>query len=81
MSVRTEQIKPETIALIERQAEIFGLSVDDYLQSLLPQNENDLALKNDLHNHDFEADMLEFAEDTETYQGSYSREDIYFVHD
>lgn len=81
MSVLTEQIKPETIALIERQAETFGLSVDDYLQSLLPKNDNDLALKNDLQNNDFEADMLEFAENTETYQGSYSREDIYFDHD
>jgi hypothetical protein len=81
MSVLTEQIKPETIALIERQAETFGLSVDDYLQSLLPKNENDLALKNDSQNNDFEADMLEFAENTEMYQGSYSREDIYFDHD
>ena len=81
MSVLIEQIKPETIALIERQAETFGLSVDDYLQSLLPKNDNDLALKNDLQNNDFEADMLEFAENTETYQGSYSREDIYFDHD
>lgn len=71
MSVTTEQIKPETIALIERQAETVGLPIDDFLQSLL--------LKTDA---DFEADMSEFAEDeTETYQGTYSREDIYFDHD
>ncbi len=81
MSVTTEQIKPETIALIERQAKTFGLSVDDYLQSLLPKNQNDLALKNDSQDNDFEADMLEFAENIETHQGSYSREDIYSDHD
>ena len=81
MSVTTQQIKPETIALIERQAKTFGLSVDDYLRNLLPKNQNDLALKNDSPDGDFEADMLEFAENVETYQGSYSREDIYFDHD
>ncbi len=81
MSATTEQIKPETIALIERQAKTFGLSVDDYLQSLLPENQNDLALKNDSQDNDFEADMLEFAENIETHQGSFSREDIYFDHD
>ncbi len=81
MSVTTEQIKPETIALIERQAKTFGLSVDDYLQSLLPKNQNDLALKNDSQDNDFEADMLEFAENVGTYQGSYSREDICSNHD
>lgn len=82
MSVITEQIKPATIALIERQAKIFGLSVDDYLQSLLPQNANDLALKNDWQNDDFEADMLEFAEaESETYNRTFSRKDIYFDHD
>ena len=71
MSVTTEQIKPETIALIERQAETVGLTIDDFLQSLL--------LKSDAG---FEADMSEFAEtETETYQGNYSREDIYFDHD
>ena len=77
----TDQIKPETIALIQQQVSIFGLSVNDYLQRLLPKHENELALKDDLQNNDFEADMLEFAENTETYQGSYSREDIYFDHD
>jgi hypothetical protein len=71
MSVTTEQIKPETIALIERQAETVGLTIDDFLQSLL--------LKSDAG---FEADMSEFAEaETEIYQGNYSREDIYFDHD
>lgn len=70
MSVTTERIKPETIRLIERQAETVGLTIDDFLQSLL--------LKSDVG---FEADMSEFAEaETETYQGNYSREDIYFDH-
>lgn len=32
----TEQISSETIALIESQARLAGLSIDDYLRSLLP---------------------------------------------
>jgi hypothetical protein len=78
MSLIIGQIKSETLELIEKQAEIFGLSVDDYLRSLLPKDENNLALKDE---QTFESDMLEFAENTENYQGSYSREDIYFDHD
>ena len=84
MSADTEQIKPETLAMLERQAKIFGLSTDEYLQSLLPKIEKELPLAKDA-NDDFEADMLVFAEDTEThssgYKATYSREDIYFDHD
>lgn len=76
-------INPETLVMIERQAKIFGLSVDEYLRSLLPKTEKDLSLAKDI-NDEFEADMIAFAEDAEIlsdYNGTYSREDIYFDHD
>ena len=47
MNTTLEQVKPETLAIIEANAERFGLSVDDYLRSLLPSNEKELALKSD----------------------------------
>ena len=43
MNKTMEQISPETIALIESQAKLAGLSIDDYLKSLMPNgigNEN-----------------------------------------
>jgi hypothetical protein len=83
MSANIKQIKPETLAILERQAKIFGLSVDEYLRSLLPKTEKELSLEGDA-NDEFEADMIAFAEGTETlsgYNGTYSREDIYFDHD
>jgi Family of unknown function (DUF5678) len=45
MNLTFEQVKPETLAVIEANAKRFGLSVDDYLQSILPQKEQNLALK------------------------------------
>lgn len=45
MNATLEQIKPETVELLEKQAAKFGLSVDDYLRRLLPHGENELALK------------------------------------
>lgn len=80
MNARIEKIKPETLAMIEKQANRSGLSVDDYLRSLLPKTEKELPLENG----DFESDMIAFAEGTENlsgYNGTYSREDIYFDHD
>lgn len=47
MNTNAEQIKPETFALIERQAEQFGLSVDDFLRRLLQKTEGELALAPD----------------------------------
>lgn len=38
MNQTVEQIRPETIALIEAQAKLAGLSVDEYLRSLIPKN-------------------------------------------
>ena len=81
MNTTIEQIKPETLAILEKQAKIFGLSVDEYLQNILPKTEKELPLQN---GDDFEADMIAFAEGTEnlsSYNGTYSREDIYFDHD
>lgn len=45
MNTTLEQVKPETLAIIESNAKRFGLSVDDYLRSLLPNEEKELALK------------------------------------
>jgi hypothetical protein len=47
MNATLEQIKPETLEILEKQAKIFGLSVDEYLRSLLPKTEQDLSLKGD----------------------------------
>lgn len=76
-------INPETLAILEKQAKIFGLSADEYLRNLLPKTEKELPLGKDA-NDDFEADMIAFAEQTENllnYNDSYSRKDIYFDHD
>ncbi|HMS38814.1 MAG TPA: DUF5678 domain-containing protein [Pyrinomonadaceae bacterium] len=52
MNATFEQVKPETLAIIEANAKRFGLSVDDYLRSLLPKEEKELALKADEHNEE-----------------------------
>ena len=83
MSLILQEIKSETLEILENQANMFGLSVDEYLRSLLPKTVKNLSLEGDL-NDEFEADMIAFAEETEivsTYNGTYSREDIYFDHD
>ena len=45
MNATLEQIKPETVKLLEKYAAELKLPVDDYLRRLLPHGENDLALK------------------------------------
>ncbi|MBC7795791.1 MAG: hypothetical protein H7Z37_02835 [Pyrinomonadaceae bacterium] len=75
-----EQIKPETITLIETQAAQSGLSIDEYLRRLLPISEQNSALKPDSKNDEFEADIKSFSEETENppeHNGTYSREEIY----
>ena len=82
MNATLEQIRPETLTLIETQAKHLGLSVDEYLRRLLPVEE--LALKADADGDEFESDMAVFAEGAENlpeYKGTYSREDTYFDHD
>ena len=44
MNTTVEQIKRETLDLLERQAKTFGMSVDEYLKSILPKGDNDLSL-------------------------------------
>ncbi len=80
MNTTIDQIKPETIALIESQAANLGLSIDEYLRRLLPTGEQELALKGDAVDDEFEADMAAFADGTENLSasnGTYSREEIY----
>lgn len=84
MNSTLEEIKPETIALIEAQATSWGLSVDEYLRRLLPADELELGLRPEAKDDDFESDMAAFAEvsdDSLVYNGTYPREDIYFDHD
>ena len=65
------------------RAKAEGQSVDEYLKSLLSQNEKPIAPQK-TSDAEFEADMEAFAEGTEhlqPYAGTYSRADIYFDHD
>ena len=84
MNLTLEEIKPETVALIESQAKYLELSVDEYLRRLLPADELELGLGPEPTDDDFERDMAAFAEvsdDSPAYNGTYSRDDIYFDHD
>ena len=81
MNTTVEQIKRETLDLLERQAKTFGMSVDEYLKSILPKGDNDLSLDAEKSDSEFENDMNEFAENQMDYKGTYSREDLYFDHD
>ncbi len=83
MSIIAEQIRPETFEFIKSLADDSGLSVDEYLRQILPVSEQNLALKSD-DLEELKADLAAFEEGTEElriYDGSYSREDIYFDHD
>ncbi|MGI8543872.1 MAG: hypothetical protein ACR2MD_10405 [Aridibacter sp.] len=84
MKTTVEQIKADTLELLERQAKTFGMSIDEYLKSILPKGENDMSLEAEKDDAEFESDMQEYAESFENqteYNGTYSREDIYFDHD
>jgi len=84
MNTALDQIKPETLSIIRSQAKHLGLSADEYLRRLLPADEQELGLKADREDYEFEQDMTAFAEGTEDlpdYDGKYSREDIYSDHD
>lgn len=83
MNTLIEQVKPETLAIIEAQAKRLGMSIDSYLRTILPATNSELALAGDAQTEDFEQDMAMFAETSEptsNYDGNYSREDIYFDH-
>lgn len=84
MNSTAEQIKSETLELIEKQAKTFGMSIDEFLKSILLNPGNDLSLEAGGNDLDFENDMNEFAESIENqseYNGTYSRDDLYFDHD
>lgn len=84
MNQTLEKVRPETIALIESQAKALGLSVDEYVRGLLPEGEFELGLRPDAADDEFERDMAAFVETSDgspTYNGIYSRDDIYFDHD
>lgn len=84
MEPSVDQIKPETLALIRSQARQMGVPVDEYLRRLLPADQRELALRSDEADAGFDSDMESFAESTDrppTYNGTYSREDLYADHD
>lgn len=75
-------ISPETVELLESFARHSGLSVEEYLRTLLP-TPNDLGLRAADNGSDFRRDMESLADDAEfsgSYAGTYSREDIYADH-
>ena len=61
MNPTLEDIKPETLSLIESQAKYLGISVDEYLRRLLPATEP-LGLKSEATDDDFERDIADFAD-------------------
>jgi hypothetical protein len=83
MSPIMDQVKPETADALATQAKEHGLSVDEYLKTLLgvasrenPDSAPTLA--------EFEADMEALADGTKHLPDepiSYTRKDIYFNHD
>ncbi len=77
------EITDETVSLIESYAKHAGMTVEEYLRSLLPSTENDLGLSAETSAKDFDRDMEAFAEtsgNSAPYSGTYSREDIYADH-
>jgi len=77
------EISSETTALIESYAKHAGLTVEEYILSLLPATQSDLGLEADASDEDFNNDMEAFADtsdDVTPYTGTYSREDIYADH-
>ncbi len=81
MNTIAEEISLETIGRIKERALDMGLSADAYVRSILPAENTD---RENTTWEEFASDMEEFGEDltwTGSFNGSYSREDIYFDHD
>lgn len=77
MNQTIEQISAETIALIESQAKIAGLSVDDYLQSLIPQtNGHEESRKNTISHEERMRHLKEWLERPHSSAPALSLEDI-----
>jgi hypothetical protein len=79
MNLILEQVKPETISILEVQAKSSGLSIDDYLKSLMGISED--ALKQ-VGTSEFIAAMESLGtESVASVLSTYSRTEIYFDHD
>jgi hypothetical protein len=77
-----EQVRPETAELLAVQARTRGLSVDDYLKSLLETMNRTEAAPAPASVEEFMAAMESLAEDeVEPLPRDFSREDIYFPED
>lgn len=68
------KINPETAELLTTKASARGLSVEDYLKSLLGVTPEPMAFKLD----EFLTAMESLADDVEPLPRNFSREDIYF---
>jgi len=78
-----KQIRPETVEMLAAQAKAHGLSVDEYLKSLLRLTNGEHVTTAPTLT-EFVTDMQALAEDTEHLPPeslAYSRRDIYFDHD
>ena len=83
MNAILEQVRPETAAKIAEQAAAHGLSVDEYLRTLLGLTQVNTSTV-DVSLAEFEADLNALSDGTEHLSPTnltYSREDIYFDHD
>lgn len=83
MMEHLREITDKTVSLIESYAKHAGLTVEEYLHSLLPSTESDLGLPAETSAKEFYRDLEAFAETSgysAPYSGTYSREDIYADH-
>ena len=79
-----KEISPEIFDIVVNEAGRLGLSVDEYLLVLMPKAAGELALEPIASDAEFETDMISLGDETPengSYNGTYSREDIYFDHD
>lgn len=70
------KINPETVELLTTQASARGLSVEEYLKSLLGVRPEQSNMPSTLA--EFMAAMESLADDVEPLPRDFSREDIYF---
>jgi hypothetical protein len=70
------KINPETAELLAAQASARGLSVEEYLLSLLRVNTEAASMPSTIE--EFMAAMESLAEDVDPLPRDFSREDIYF---
>lgn len=77
MNQIVEQINPETIALIESQARLAGLSIDDYLRSLIPhKNSSNRPLYETCPPEELSKAFVDWAESHDSNAPALALEDI-----